>query len=100
MSYKVIMAESAEREFQKWKLPPDLFIEVINKLHVDLASNPDLYLKERVVPLCTYVFNFILIIKHPFPHRRAFTFFVDRDDAELELHVVGCRYEHASMEDD
>ncbi len=93
MSYKVKIAPGVKEQIRGWRLPRNILLEVLNRLNIDLAGNPDGLLAEQVVPfLDLFTFPFALPAIPPFVRPLSFTFFVRRNDANKELGIVACRF--------
>jgi hypothetical protein len=72
-----------------WHLPRNILLEVLNRLNIDLAADPDGLLDEQIVPYADmFTYPFSLPPIPPFVQPLVFTFFVKRDDAKLLLGIV------------
>jgi hypothetical protein len=80
-----------------WGLSRATKIEVLNRLAIDLPSDPDRFLKEQVVPYADrFTYPFTLKADKPL----SFVFVIRRDDAKRELEVVGAIFVSAIADDD
>jgi hypothetical protein len=90
VNYKVLILEVVKQTIASWGLSREMMLGVYNRLCIDLASNPDEFLIEKIVPLTAYAYNFTLTDTQ-LPYRHWFMFAVERL-SDNRLSVIGARH--------
>ncbi len=92
MSYKVHIPRSIKKDIASWNLPVKFQVDVYRHLIFELASDPDKYLQEVIVPLALRAYNFVLNDDDGNP-KYWFMFAISplNYSQGTDLHVVGCR---------
>ena len=92
MNFKTVVPQPIRRRIASWLLPRRLVIEVYQRLHVDLAANPDQLLGNVVAPYAGRQYSFTLTEGPPPAYRHFFLFVVERREAEQFLIVLACSH--------
>ena len=92
MSYKVNIALRAKEQITSWGLSRKLLLEVYQRLHQDLAGNPDGLLGAAIIPYTARAYSIILEARQSLPYKHWCVFAIEQAKEKKELQVLFGRH--------